>query len=91
MLSQSQPISYDPVIEKIHYYFSTRTTTDSHKDVMVSFYGGIYRLHNAHCPEKGLYGNGSKGVMDLLGGERDTFCTSTNYRALVTLAKLRLN
>uniref|UniRef100_A0AAV1T5B8 Uncharacterized protein n=1 Tax=Peronospora matthiolae TaxID=2874970 RepID=A0AAV1T5B8_9STRA len=53
MLSQTKTICYDQVTKTIHFYFFTRTTSHSHREVMVPFYGGVNRLHNAHRPEKG--------------------------------------
>lgn len=53
MLNQTKTIGYDHVTKTIHFYFFTRTTAARHKDVRVPFYGGVYRLQNAHRTEQG--------------------------------------
>ena len=53
MLSQTKSICYDHVNKTIHFYFFTRTTAERHKEVRVPFYGGLYRLQNAHRQERG--------------------------------------
>ena len=53
MLSQTKTIGYDRVTKTIHFYFFPRTTADRLKDVRVPFYGGVFRLQNAHRLEQG--------------------------------------
>lgn len=70
MLIQTKSISYDHVNKTIHFYFFTRTTAECHKEVRVPFFGGLYRLQNAHRPERGSIWQRQQGLNGVPQGRR---------------------
>lgn len=70
MLGQTKTISYDQVTKTIHFFFFTRDTAVLHRDVLVPYMGGIYRLQNAHQQARGTVWQRQQGPDDTVTQRR---------------------